>query len=236
MRLIYVILVNVFAIIYYVPKMSHYAKHPEKYSREQRYALAQRVIAKVQKSGRISTEVVGEENLPLTGGYMMFANHQGRYDAIGVIGSHKRPCSMLIDLRRYKLFIMKQAVDLLEGESIDKTSSRSQINALTNIANGVKEGKTFLVFPEGIYYKKQGNKTNEFKRGVFLAAIKAKCPIVPVTVVDSYRVFGINSLKPVKTKVIFHEPIPYEVYKDMKAQDIAKMVRAIIDAELEKHK
>ena len=98
------------------------------------------------------------------------------------------------------------------------------------------EADRILFFPEGIYYKGQGNNTNEFKRGCFLAAMKAKCPIVPVTVVDSYKVFEINSLRRVRTKVIFHEPIPYEQYKDMKAQEIADMVRAIIDRELEKYK
>jgi len=235
MRFIYEIVINIFAIIYYIPKMSHYAKHPEKYTREQRYALVQRIIARVCKTGRITTEYSGAENLPRSDGYIMFSNHQGRYDALGIIAGHKRPCSMLIDARRYKIVLMKQAVDLLEGQSIDKESARSQLEALTNIARGVKAGKNYLVFPEGIYYKGQGNRTNEFKRGCFLTAMKAKCPIVPVTVVDSYKVFEQNSLMPVCTKVIYHEPIPYDKYKDMKAQDIAQMVRGIIDAELAKH-
>jgi 1-acyl-sn-glycerol-3-phosphate acyltransferase len=69
-----------------------------------------------------------------------------------------------------------------------------------------------------------------------LCATKAKCPIVPVTVVDSYKVFGENSLKPIKSKVIFHEPIYYEQYATMKSEEICDMVKGIIDAELSKYR
>ncbi|MBQ4090969.1 MAG: 1-acyl-sn-glycerol-3-phosphate acyltransferase [Clostridia bacterium] len=236
MRLTFVILINFIPLLFYVPKMAYMAKHPEKYSLEARYAFAQKLISTLQKHGRIKTEAEGLENLPESGGYMMFANHQGQYDAIGVLSAHKKPCSMLIDERRYKIILMKQAIDMLEGQSIDKESTRSQMGALKAIAEAVKDGRPYLVFPEGIYYKGQGNNTNEFKRGCFLAAIKAKCPIVPVTLIDSYKVFEKNTLKPVSSKVVFHKPIPYEEYKDMKAQEIADKVRATIDAELAKYK
>ncbi len=236
MRLIFIIAINFISLLYYVPKMAYMAKHPEKYPIEKRYAFAQKLLQRLKKHGRIETEVAGLENLPESGGYMMFSNHQGQYDALGIISSHTRPCSMLIDERRYKIILMKQAIDMLEGVSIDKESTHSQIEALRAIAEAVKGGRPYLVFPEGIYYKGQGNNTNEFKRGCFLAAMKAKCPIVPVTVVDSYKVFERNSLRRVKSKVVFHEPIPYEKYKDMKAQQIADTVRAIIDAELEKYR
>ena len=47
--------------------------------------MAQVMIEHVKKRGRIETVASGMENLPTEGGYIMFANHQGKYDALGVI-------------------------------------------------------------------------------------------------------------------------------------------------------
>ena len=56
LRFVYVIVINIFRILYYVPKMSYYAKHPEKYSEEDRYALAQKLVNIVIKGSRVETE------------------------------------------------------------------------------------------------------------------------------------------------------------------------------------
>lgn len=43
-KFIYVILMNLFRAPYMIPKMRREADHPEKYSVEERYALARHVI------------------------------------------------------------------------------------------------------------------------------------------------------------------------------------------------
>ncbi len=234
-RFIYVITANIFRIIYYAPKMSHYAKHPEKYTVEQRYALAQKLVKTVVRMSRVTTEYEGLENLPREGGYMMFANHQGRYDPMGILNGHELPCTFLADKKRADQFLVKQFAELLDAVSIDLDSTKSQMKAVRALAEGVSEGKRYFVFPEGRYSKDQGNRTGEFKQGCFLGATHAKCTIVPVTLVDSYKVYGINSLKPVKTKVIFHKPITYEQYKGMKTAEVSDLVKSVIDGELAKY-
>ena len=52
LRYIYVIAVNIFRILYYAPKMAYYARHPEKYTDEDKYALARKLILTIQKAGR----------------------------------------------------------------------------------------------------------------------------------------------------------------------------------------
>lgn len=52
--------------------------------------MAQVMIEHVKKRGRIETVASGMENLPTEGGYIMFANHQGKYDALGVISVHEK--------------------------------------------------------------------------------------------------------------------------------------------------
>ena len=108
------------------------------------------------------------------------------------------------------------------------------VGVLDNMAKEIDEGKTYLVFPEGGYRKNQDNRTNEFKPGCFLCATKAKCPIVPVALIDAYKPFRFNSLKPVTTKTVYLPPIPYESYCDMKPAELAKTVQELIDKEIAK--
>ncbi|MBR3686328.1 MAG: 1-acyl-sn-glycerol-3-phosphate acyltransferase [Clostridia bacterium] len=236
-RFIYVIILRIFSIMYFVPKMAYYAKHPEKYSEEDCYALARTVVGKVKKTARVTTEYYGLENLPEGDeGYIMFSNHQGKYDAVGILNGHKRPCTVLMDEKRSKVFISKQFVDLLRGQRISRTNPIMQVKTLKDMAREVAEDKrVYLVFPEGGYRKDQDNVTNEFKRGCFLCAQRAKCPIVPVAIIDSYKPFGVNSLKRVTTKVVFLPSIPYAEYSDMKTAEISDMVKSQIDETIKKY-
>ena len=56
-------------------------------------------------------------------------------------------------------------------------------------------------------------------------ALKAKAPIVPIALIDSYKVYNSYHLGPVTTYVHYLKPIPYEEYKNMRTNEIAEMVR-----------
>jgi 1-acyl-sn-glycerol-3-phosphate acyltransferase len=234
-RFYFVIIASIGAIIYYVPKMAYYAKHTEKYSEKDCYALAQIILRKVQKTARVTTEFYGVENLPKTDrGYIMFANHQGKYDGLAVMLGHERPCAVLMDKSRSYMPIAKQFIDLIKGQRLDRKSPRQQIAVLSDMAKEVDRGRAYLVFPEGGYRKRQDNTMNEFKYGCFLCATKAKCPIVPVALIDCYKPFGRNSLKPVTTKTVYLKPIEYEEYCDLKAPELADLVKSRIQEEIDK--
>jgi 1-acyl-sn-glycerol-3-phosphate acyltransferase len=74
-----------------------------------------------------------------------------------------------------------------------------------------------------------GNKLGEFKGGSFKAATKAKCPIVPMAIIDSYLPFDTNSIRKVDVQIHVLPPIPYEEYKGMKTAEIADMVKSRIE-------
>ena len=51
--------------------------------------------------------------------------------------------------------------------------------------------------------------------------LKAKCPIVPVALIDSYKPFDKNEPGRITVQVHILTPIVYEEYKDMKTAEIA---------------
>ena len=56
------------------------------------------------------------------------------------------------------------------------------------------------------------------------AATKAKCPIVPVALIDSFKPFDTKTISQVTVQVHFLEPLYYEEYKNMKTTEIAEIV------------
>ena len=63
------------------------------------------------------------------------------------------------------------------------------------------------------------------KGGSFKSAYKAKCPVVPTALINSFVPFDSHTIKPVTVKVIYLDPIPYEEYKGMKTLELAAEVK-----------
>lgn len=231
LRFCFVILISVPFVLFYLGKAAYIEKHDERYTEEERYAVARRAVSILQRNGRIRTDVYGTENLPDDGGYVMYPNHQGKYDALGIISGHPRPCTVMIDDKRSHQLITTQFISLLKGSRLDKTDMKQQLKTVLNIVDEVKSGRRYIVFPEGGYYHNR-NEVHDFLPGAFKCSIKSRTPIVPVVLIDSYKPFELNSLKKVRTQVHFLPPIPYEEYKDMNSKEIAEKTRGQIVAKI----
>jgi 1-acyl-sn-glycerol-3-phosphate acyltransferase len=218
--------------MYYVPKMSYYSKHPEKYSEEECYRMAQIMIRHVGKRGRISTVATGAENLPEEGGYIMFSNHQGKWDALGIFSVHEKPATFVMDDKRSKMFITKQFCQVLHASTLERDNLKQQVRVINEVAAEIKSGRRYLLFPEG-GYDHNYNTLSEFMPGSFKIAKKAQCPIVPVAIYDSYKAFEGKSFRPLITQVAFLEPIPYEDIKNLNTHQIRDLVVEQIQQKLD---
>ena len=233
LKLFYVIFMNFHRAPYMIPKMRYQARHPEKYSEKKRYNLAQHVIYLMNKTGRIKTEAYGLENLPPEGGYMMYPNHQGKYDVLGIVFTHKEPCSFVMDINKSHTVLVREFIDLVQGKRLEKDNPRQGITIINQVSKEVANGRKYILFPEGGYKFNNKNKLSEFKAGSFKIALKSHAPIVPVALIDSYKVFNSFHLGPITTKVFYLKPIMYEEYKDMKTQEIANLVKSRIQEKID---
>lgn len=232
-KFLYVILMNLFRAPYMIPKMRKEAEHPEKYTETERYELARHIIRLMKVTGGIRTKAYGIENLPKEGGYMMYPNHQGKYDALGIIYTHKAPCSIVMDKAKSNTILVKEFIDLLGGKRLDKKNVRQAMTIINEVAQEVSLGRRYILFPEGDYDLGCGNRVCNFKAGSFKIALKSKVPIVPVALIDSYKVFNSFTLGPVTTQVHYLEPIVYEEYASLKTSEIASLVQDRIQARMD---
>lgn len=224
-RFYYTIGRNIATLPKLIATMRQMIEQPEKYSEEDCYSYVKYIVQLMQKTGHIRTEGYGMENLPKEGGYMMYPNHQGKYDAYGIVAAHEKPCTVVMDKDKSFTIFIKELLDTLKGKRMDVHDTRQALTIINEITEEVINGRRYILFPEGTYAKDQKNNLGDFKSGCFKIALKSKVPIVPVALIDSYKVFNSWQLAPVTTQVHFLEPICYEEYKEMKTPQIAAMVK-----------
>lgn len=232
------ILLMVFRNILLVPfmwiKLCYYASHADKFTDEQHRKLLWYITDRANKGGNVIVDAYGLENLPKENGYIMYPNHQGMYDMLAIINVIQRPLSGVMKKEAAKLPFLKQVIACMHGYALDRENVRQGMEVILNVAKDVKNGKNFVIFPEGTR-SKNGNNLLPFKGGSFKAATKSKCPIVPVALIDSFKPFDTNSIEPVTVQVHFLEPMYYEEYKDMKTVEIAEIVKNRIQETINKN-
>ncbi len=228
LRFWFIIVVNSWRLFFCLFRMERMAKHPDRYSLETRYAYDVKIVNAVMRTGRIRTDCYGVERLPQRDGYLVVANHQGKFDALGIFHSHPRPISFVMDQAKSGMVFTNQFLRIVDGVGLEKDDLRQSLKALKEVGRRIEAGRNYLIFPEGGYADNR-NRLGSFLPGAFKAACYAKAPIVPAALIDSYKPFSVNSLRRVSTQVHYLEPIYYEEYKDMRTPEIAELCRSRIE-------
>lgn len=192
------------------------------------FAYIKKVTKIANRAGRVVIEAYGVENVPKEDGFIFFPNHQGLFDGLVFLESCPRPFAYVTKKEARNVILLKQVGDALGVIAIDREDIRQSMHVINQVAEEVKGGRNFLIFPEGTR-SKMGNQLLDFKGGAFKSAQKAKCPIVPCALIDSFKPFDEKSIKKVTVKLIYLPPMYYEEYKDMKTVEIAAEVKKRIE-------
>lgn len=230
MRIAFMVLRCLFKLPYWLFHI-HQLCDIEKYDAPTRYAYLHKLVPIVNRRGRVRIDCHGLENLPKETGYVMFPNHQGLFDALAFLETHERPFVTVMKKEVKDTILLKQVIQLLQAEVIDREDIRQSMQVIMNMTRRVKTGENFLIFAEGTR-SRNGNQLLEFKGGSFKSAINAKCPIVPVALIDSFKPFDTNSIKKLTVQIHYLKPLYYEDYKDMKSTEIADLVAATIQKKI----
>lgn len=227
-RIIMMVLRLFFKVPFYLYQITRYGKQ-ENENLEEAFATVKRATIAANHAGKVTIEAHGLENLPEKDGFVFFPNHQGLFDVLVFLESCPVPFSFVIKKEARNIILLKQVVDALHSISIDREDIRQSMQVINEVAEEVEKGRNFLIFAEGTRSRK-GNKLLEFKAGTFKCAVKAKCPIVPCALIDSFKPFDEKSVKPVTVKLIYLPPLYYEEYGGMRTKQIAAEVKARIEA------
>lgn len=222
-RIIMMVIKLIWKVPYYFLRIWQYGKG-EKAASEEAFAYIKKVTRAANKAGRVKIESFGLENIPKENGFVFFPNHQGLFDVLVFLESCPAPFAFVMKKEVENIILLKQVAAATGSLSIDRDDIRQSMKVIQTMSEEVKKGRNFLIFPEGTR-SRQGNQLVDFKGGSFKSAVKAKCPIVPCALIDSFKPFDEKSIKPVTVKLFYLPPMYYEEYKDMKTVEIAAEVK-----------
>lgn len=224
-RIVMMVLRNIF----YVPgawiKLRRYAKHTDKYSREESYAHIHDIMKHALRSSNVDLKVTGLENLPTEGGFMMYANHQGMFDIVAIAATCQMPIAAVLKKELRDVPLLHEIMLCTGSYPMDREDVRQSLRVIQAVTKDVKENNgRFIIFPEGTR-SKNGNVMGDFHAGSFRCALKAKCPIVPICYIDCFKPLDEKGSHPLKAQMHYLPAIPYEEFKDMDTVELAAMVK-----------
>lgn len=150
----------------------------------------------------LKTRVIGAENIPKEGAFILASNHVSNWDPpflgtfidreicyMGKEELFKNPIMAWV-CRSLHVFPVKRG-------AADKTAIKTAVKIL-------RDGKCFGIFPEGT--RSKTGKLGKAESGVSLIAAMTKSPIIPAAIVDTEKIFSRAVFLPTPA-VIYGSPL-----------------------------
>ena len=149
--------------------------------------------------------VVGRENEPENGGFMVCANHTSGTDPVVICYAfRKHQIRFMAKKELFKVPVVNWLVAMLGAFPVDRGGG--DVGAIKKSVAMIKDGECMGIFPQGHRYRGVDPRETETKNGAALICTKAEADVVPVYI---HRKDNRNKLFR-RTYVIIGEPISFE--------------------------
>ncbi len=161
-------------------------------------------------------EVVGTDNIPVSGPYLIASNHASHLDP-PLVG-----CQVARQMRFFaRKTLWNNPVSswwLNQTETIPVDRDSGDVGAIKKVLQALAEDRAVVLFPEGT--RSMDGHLQKPKAGVGLMACKSGAPVVPCRVYGSFAAFGKGDKIPkfcTPVTIVFGRPIPPAEYDDPNA-------------------
>jgi len=158
-------------------------------------------------------EVVGTENFPLTGPFLIASNHASHLDPPLVGSQVARQMRFFARKSLWANRLLAWWLDRVETIPVERDSG--DVGAIKRVLQALKEDRAVILFPEGT--RTPDGHLQKPKAGVGLMACKTGVPVVPCRVYGSFEAYGKGARVPrfgTPVTVVFGPPIPASDYDD----------------------
>ncbi len=180
------------------------------------------------KLARTPVQVEGLEHLVPGQAYVYAANHRSNFDIYVLLATLPGPFLFVAKKSLFKIPIFGHALARMGSISVDRSNLQSAIQSLNQATAIVKSGMSMIIFPEGT--RATCGELLPFKKGVFIMALKAGQPIVPVSISGTRFIQPRSAfrIKPGPIKVVISPPIAPTTFR--RKEELMDAVRQAIDA------
>ena len=180
----------------------------------------------------IRVKVVDNADLSSHEPLVFVSNHQNLLDILALSASLPYPFGFLAKQELSQVPFLGVAIRNSASIFIDKRDARSAVTSLKAAGERIRAGNSVLVFVEGT--RSYRSTLQPLKKGAFAVAVEAGVPMVPVTIVDAYRLM--NEKKKLMRRGTIHIVIGHPI--DLKGKtrrhlpELMEDVRERMNAEL----
>jgi 1-acyl-sn-glycerol-3-phosphate acyltransferase len=161
-------------------------------------------------------EVVGMENIPSTGPFVLASNHASHLDPFLVGGHVSRQVSFFARKTLWKPGFASWWLNAVGTIPVDRDGG-SDITAIKRVLQALEAGKVLIMFPEGT--RSPDGALQPAKPGVGMFACRTQVPVVPARIFGSYEAFGRDGRLRLGTRVsvVYGKPLGPTDYDDPRA-------------------
>lgn len=164
--------------------------------------------------------------------YVFAVNHQNMLDIFVLAGKLPYPFGFVAKEEVRRVPVIGLAMRHAPSVFVDRSNPRAAIASIKVAGQQIREGNSVLIFPEG--HRAYSPSLLPFKKGAFMLALEAGVPIVPVTIVDSYRLMDERkfSARPGKIRLSIGSPISLDGLRRSDIPMVMNQVRGQLETEL----
>ncbi len=155
----------------------------------------------------VELEVRGKEKIPYGRAVVYLPNHQGNCDPPAMLAILP-PVLVMVKKEFFRVPILGRGMLARGFIPVDRRNRERAIEAVEQAVERLKAGQSFLAFPEGT--RSRDGRLQLLKKGVFVMAMKAGVPLVPVSISGSRKIMpkGKFIIRPGCVRITIHDPIP----------------------------
>ena len=172
--------------------------------------------------------VHGVEHVRAGQPYVYMANHSSLIDTPALFAYLPYPFRIMAKRELFFVPFMGWHLWTAGHFPIDRRDRRKTVRSLRRVIEGVRNGKSLAVFPEGT--RTRDGRLQEFKPGTFKIALRAGVPIVPVTIRGTFTLLPSTTLapRPGRVEVILGKPIETRDYDEKRLPELIERTKDVI--------
>ncbi|MGA8055400.1 MAG: AMP-binding protein [Burkholderiales bacterium] len=195
----------------------------------QRRAASRRLSRALAKLAGVPIELEGAGNLP-AGPFALVANHVSFADVFVLLASVPRDLTFVAKSEYARHWFVGPVLERVGTRFVERFEAGRSVADARELCAAVRAGESLAFFPEGTFRREPG--VLSFRTGAFAAAVTARVPVVPVTLVGARTLLPEGQWIPTPTavRVIIDAPLMPEGEGWKAAVKLRNAARAVIIA------
>lgn len=176
----------------------------------------------------VKVETIGLENILKGQPQIFMSNHQSDFDIFIVLAFIPGQFRWIAKKELFRIPAFGKAMRNAGYIEMDRQNHEKAVRSLEIASQKIQEGKSVMSFPEGT--RSRDGKIKDFKQGMFHLALRARVPIVPISIIGASKIMPKRSLMihPGRITMVIGEPIDVTPYTTEMRHELIEKVRGVI--------